>query len=68
MKKPKQKIIYVLRIRLDESKEWGTPIYYNSRVNRNEAASLNRIIGGLRTWSYQERMDASKVMEACEDV
>jgi hypothetical protein len=68
MKIPKQKTVYVLRIHLDESKEWGKPIYYNYRVKRNEAASLNRIIGGLRTWSYQERMDASKAMEVCEDV
>ena len=64
---PKKKTVYVLRIRLDESQEWGQPIYYISRVNRNEAASTNRIIGGLRTWSYEEKMDASKVMEVCED-
>lgn len=64
--KPKLKTVYVLRIRLDESQPWSKPEYYRSRKVRDETERINRIIGGIRTHSYEEKKTADEVEALCE--
>lgn len=50
------KTIYFLRTRFDDSEPWSEPEPFRSRKARDNAASQARIIGGIRTHSYEERM------------
>ena len=55
------KTIYCLRIRPDESQPWGEPNYYRTRKERDDDATVNRCLGGLRTHSYEEKKPANEV-------
>lgn len=61
--KPKMKTVYVLQIRPDESHPWGEPEYYQTRKERDETERINRIIGGIRTHSYQEKKTLEEIEE-----
>lgn len=45
---------YFLRVRLDDASEWGPPTSYTSRKTRDDDATFNRTVGGLRTHSWDE--------------
>lgn len=45
---------YFLRIRFRDSDPWGEPKEYKTRRGRDKDAEINRIIGGIRTHSYDE--------------
>lgn len=49
------KTVYALRIRMDDKDPWSEPDYFRTRKQRDRAASTNRIIGGIRTHSYEEK-------------
>lgn len=49
------KTVYCLRIRVDDNSEWSEADYYRTRKARDECASVNRIIGGFRTHSFEEK-------------
>lgn len=55
------KTVYCLRIRPDDESDWSNPTYYQKRRNRDHDASFNRIIGGIRTHSYEEKLDPQTV-------
>lgn len=59
------KIIYALRIRPDDNSEWSEPEYYRTRKERDRTASVNRIIGGIRTHSYEEKKTPDEVEALC---
>ena len=61
--KVKMKTIYVLRIRADESEPWSEPEYYRRRKERDRIASMNRILGGIRTHSYEEKKPLEEIEE-----
>lgn len=60
-KKPMKKLLYVLRIRLTDFDQWSDPSYFLKRKDRDKCASMNRIIGGMRTHCYEERIDPASV-------
>lgn len=49
------KTVYCLRIRPDDKSDWGEPQYYRLKSKRDTDAAFVRIIGGMRTFSYQEK-------------
>ena len=63
--KIKKKTVYVLRMRINESEAWGEPIYYTSKRQRDKNASFNRILLGMRTHSYKEKMPLDEIEEKC---
>jgi hypothetical protein len=48
--------IFYLRTRFSDDDEWMNPEGFVSRKMRNDAAAHDRIIGGLRTHSYEEKV------------
>lgn len=50
----KNKKVFCLRIRWDDKSPWGDVDRYDTRKERDSAASMNRIIGGARTHSFEE--------------
>lgn len=61
--KAKLKTVYVLRVRRNDSEPWSQPSYYRSRKERDADARMNRIIGGIRTHSYEEKMTLERYEE-----
>ncbi len=59
------KTVYCLRTRLDDSQPWGEPEYFRTRKLRDSAASVCRIMGGIRTHSFEEKVNA-EALEAIE--
>ena len=57
MKTPKMKTVYCLRTRIDDKAHWGNAEYYPTRKERNRVASFARAIRGLRTHSFEEKME-----------
>ena len=44
---------YMLRTRLDDESAWSEAEEYPTRGQRDKAARLARVIGGIRTHSYE---------------
>lgn len=61
--KGKLRTVYCLRIRGDDQELWGQPTRYFSRKERNNDEKMCRIIGGMRTHSYDERRQVDDVPE-----
>jgi len=59
------KTVYALRIRPDDNSVWGEPEYYRTRKERDRTESMNRIIGGIRTHSYEEKKTPDEVESLC---
>lgn len=55
------KTVYVLRVRQDESQPWGEPEYYRTRKERDDTARINRVLGGIRAHSYEEKKTLEEV-------
>lgn len=55
------KTVYVLRVRPDDDSPWGDPEYYRTRKERNETERLNRVLGGIRTHSYEEKKTPEEI-------
>lgn len=51
---------YVLRIRFDDSEPWGEPTFFETRKERDQAERVNRVLGGIRTWSYEEKVPSTE--------
>lgn len=54
MAQQRKKNVYCLRIRRSDSEPWSEPAYFRTSAERNNAERVNRIIGGVRTHSYEE--------------
>lgn len=61
LKGVRMKTIYCLRIRMDESQPWGETEYYRTRKERDQTAAINRIIGGIRTHSFEEKQSREEI-------
>lgn len=61
--KSKTKTVYLLRVRDDDQSSWGEPSTYRTRKERDKTAAYCRIIGGLRTHSYEEKVPAESESE-----
>lgn len=60
----KKKTVYGIRTRMQDSDPWSEPTWYRTAKQRDRIGSMNRIIGGIRTWSFQEK----KTMEEIESM
>lgn len=63
MEKIKKKTIYGLRVRMSDNDEWSETTWYSTKKSRDRSASINRIIGGIRTHSFQERKPLDEAEE-----
>jgi len=55
------KTIYCLRTRTEDKDPWSEPSHYRTRKERDKVAAENRILGGIRTWSYEEKKTAEEI-------
>lgn len=60
---PRLKTVFCLRIRGDETQSWSEPEYYRTRKERDEVARFNRVLAGIRTYSYQEKKTVDELEE-----
>ena len=58
------KTIYAVRMRDNDEAEWGEPDYYPTRKARDTTERYCRIIGGIRTHSYEERVSQDELAQA----
>jgi len=56
------KTLYCLRIRIDDASPWGKTKFFSTRTERDRIASFNRIIGGLRTYSFEEKVSKQQAI------
>lgn len=61
------KTVYVLRVRPDDSLPWSEPEYYQTRKERDRVAAMNRVLGGIRTHSYNEKKTFEEVNQLFGD-
>lgn len=59
------KTVYVLRTRLNDNLPWSEPEYYRKRKERDEAERVNRVLGGIRTHSYEEKRTPEEIDQLC---
>jgi len=57
------KTVYVLRTRASDEDSWSDPEYYRTRKERDETERFNRVLGGIRTHSYQEKKTEEEIAE-----
>lgn len=57
----RKKKVYVLRTRLADNDSWSEPMYYETKKRRDKDGAMNRIIGGIRTWSYDEKKTLDEI-------
>lgn len=57
----KTKRVFVIRTRLSDNDEWSPPQYFKTAKQRDKVGSLNRIIGGIRTHSFEERKTVEEI-------
>lgn len=60
------KTVYVLRTRMSDEERWGEPGYYRKRKDRDKDAAMNRVFGGIRTHSYEEKKTPEEIEELCD--
>lgn len=56
------KTVYVLRVRPDDDSSWSEPQYYLRRKERDKTARMNRVLGGIRTHSYEEKKTTEEII------
>ncbi len=61
----KKKTIYGIRTRGSDNDSWSEPAFYKTRGERNKVASMNRIIGGIRTHSFEEKITIEEANQKC---
>jgi len=59
----KKKTIYGVKIRIDDTKHWGPTEWFASKKKRDESASFSRIMGGFRTYSFEEKKTIDEINE-----
>lgn len=62
----KLKTVYALRVRPDDNSAWSEPEYYRTKRERDRIAAQNRVLGGIRTHSYQEKKTPEEIDQLCE--
>lgn len=61
------KTIYCLKIRTDDKQPWSEANYYRTRAKRDKDSAMNRIMGGLRTFSYEDKVTKEQFEELTGD-
>jgi hypothetical protein len=54
--KQKLKTIHCLKTRMSDSENWGPTEYFETKRDRDEAERMCRILGGIRTHSFSEKV------------
>ena len=57
----KKKTVYGLKLRLNDNEGWCCPSWFKTKKQRDTAASFNRIIGGIRTYSFDEKKTLEEI-------
>lgn len=60
------KTVYVLRVRMCDNEPWGEPTYYRRRSERDKDERMNRVLGGIRTYSYEEKKTPNEIDKLCD--
>jgi hypothetical protein len=60
-----KKTIYGLKTRLVDAEKWSPAEYYASEKERDGIAAQCRIIGGIRTHSFEERVSSERARDLC---
>lgn len=55
------KKVYCMRVKLSESDEWSDVEYFRTRKERDTSGSMNRILGGVRTYSFEEMKSKEEI-------
>lgn len=63
IQKQKMKTVFAIRIRATDNDEWSQPSYFKTKAQRDKAGSMNRIICGFRTHSFDEKKTLEEVEE-----
>lgn len=66
MEKVKMKKIYGIRTRLDDDQPWSDPVYYLTKKTRDKIGSMNRVLAGIRTHSFEEKVTETEAYEKCQ--
>lgn len=64
--KRQRKTVYMLCIRFDDSQPWSEWSYYRSRKERDHDERMNRIIGGARTHTGEEKKTEEEIADLCD--
>lgn len=59
------KTVYVMRTRLSDNEPWSEPQYFKTRKERDEIGAMNRMIGGIRTNSWEEKRTPEEIEQLC---
>lgn len=59
----KKKTVYGLKTRFTDNDEWSETEWFKTKVARDRAGSVNRIIGGIRTYSFQEKKTLEEIQK-----
>lgn len=59
----RKKTVYCLRTRMDDGAEWSEPSFFRTRKERDYIAAQKRILAGIRTHSYEEKMPVETLDE-----
>ena len=57
------KTVYCLKIRDNDAEPWSQPEHFRTRKQRDSASTMARCLGGFRTHSYEEKVDAEALEE-----
>ena len=57
--------IYGIRTRFSDDDSWSEPTFYRKKADRDGVASMNRIIGGIRTHSFEEKTTIEEANKKC---
>lgn len=64
--KPKKKTVFAISTKMTDADNWTEPSYFKKKSARDKCGAMNRIIGGIRTHSYDHKMTVEE-FEAYED-
>ena len=61
--KSKTKVVHGLRLRSTDADKWSEAIWFRSKARRDKSAATNRILAGIRVWSFSERKTFREIAE-----
>jgi len=60
-----KKTLYGLKIRMNDNDQWFETSWFKNKRERDKLASFNRIIGGIRTHSFEEKKTLQQITDLC---
>lgn len=52
-----------MRVRFDDNDKWSETQYFKTKGRRDKVGAINRIIGGIRTHSFEETKTEAEIEE-----